>query len=250
MTLAELKAVCAAYHEKEPRELDKNDVDLFVIAANNIRKNAEKLHTFEWNSCTAMLSVDGAMGGQLADAVISPADVFKGIKEVKSVSILRNNVYIPVDFTRVDIEVERERSQLELNDPFWFEDRYPSDAQFNLRTSDQVVVQRGQGLYLFPRVEIATAPNPITLALECYGFLNDYTIAMLDAPAAPDWFCEHADNYLQWAIIDDLNYLFQTFVPRQEGNVIPSPKDKRDEAWRDLLVWDAYMVDSHITRPK
>ena len=250
MTLKELKAVVAAYHEKEPHELDKNEVDLFLIAANNARKDAEKLHTFEWNSCTATLSIDGVNGGQLADAVISPTSIFKGIKEIKTVSILRNNVYIPVDFTRVDIEIERERSQLELNDPFWFENRYPSDSQLNMLNSDQCVVQRGMGLYLFPRVQSAMTPTPLSLALECYGFLKDYVIADIDDAVAADWFLDQADKYMQWAIIDELNYLFQTYVPRQEGNVIPSPKDKRDEAWRDLLVWDAYMVDSHITRPK
>jgi hypothetical protein len=250
MTLTELRNTCAAYHQKRVNDLTKNTVDLFLLAANNARKNAEKLHSFEWNRCTASLSIDGVTGGALATAVLDPPATFQKIKEVVNVSILRNNVYVPIEFTRSDIEIERERSEQQLNNEYWYAGRYPSDAQFDLMSADRVIVQRAQSLYIFPRVVVATTPNPLSVSMECYGYLNNYTAANYDDTAPSDWFLDQGDNYLQWAIIDDLNYIFQTFVPRQEGNVIPSPKDKRDEAWRDMLLWDGYMVDSHVTRPK
>lgn len=250
MTLTELRNTCAAYHQKRVNDLTKNTVDLFLLAVNNARKNAEKLHSFEWNRCTATLDIDGVTGGALVDAVLSPTATFQKVKEIVNVSILRNNVYIPVEFTRSDIEIERERSELQLNNEYWFASRYPSDAQFDLMWIDRVIAQRAQALFIFPRVTVATTPNPISVSMECYGYLKDYTTANYTDTDPSDWFLEQGDNYLQWAIIDDLNYIFQTFVPRQEGNVIPSPKDKRDEAWRDLLLWDGYMVDSHVTRPK
>jgi hypothetical protein len=248
MTLTELRNTCASYHQKRVHDLTKNTVDLFLLAANNARKNAEKLHSFEWNRCVATLDIDGVTGGALADAILP--STFQRIKEVVNISILRNNYYIPIEFTRSDIEIERERSELQLNNPDWFAGRYPSDSQFELMWSCRVIAQRAQALYFFPRATVATTPNPINVSMECYGYLKNYTVADYDNPEPTDWFLDQGDNYLQWAIIDDLNYIFQTFVPRQEGNVIPSPKDKRDEAWRDLLLWDGYMVDSHITRPK
>jgi hypothetical protein len=250
MTLTELRNTCAAYHQKRVNDLTKNTVDLFLLAVNNARKNAEKLHSFEWNRCTASLNIDGVTGTALSTAVLDPASTFRRVKEVVNVSILRNNVYVPIEFTRSDIEIERERSERQLNNDYWYSSRYPSDSQYSLMWSDRVVVQRAQALYLYPRVLVTTTPNPVPVFMEVYGYLNDYTAANYADTEPSDWFLEEGDNYLQWAIIDDLNYIFQTFVPRQEGNVIPSPKDKRDEAWRDMLLWDGYMVDSHVTRPK
>lgn len=250
MTLTELRNTCAAYHQKRVNDLTKNTVDLFLLAANNARKNAEKLHSFEWNRCTASLDIDGVTGGALADAILDPVDTFQKIKEVVNISVLRNNVYIPVEFTRSDIEIEHERSELQLDNRYWFANRYPSDSQFDLMWAERTIAQRAQSLFIFPRVTVATPPNPIPVSMECYGYLNNYTTDNYVDNEPTDWFLDQGDNYLQWSIIDDLNYIFQTFVPRQEGNVIPSPKDKRDEAWRDLLLWDGYMVDSHVTRPK
>lgn len=254
MKLATLKATVASYHEKDVTELTKNGVDLFLVAANNARKNGEKLHTFEGTRCVAELDIDGALGGSLSDATFNPT-TFARVKEILGVSLLRpNNVWEPVDFTRADIEKERERSNLELDDYSWPMNRYPSDAQFEYSRGFNKIVQRGNGLYIFPEVgSICTeSPNPTKLhvRLECYAFLADYTADDLERDDEFDIFLEHGDAYLQWACIHELNFLFQTFVPRQEGNVIPSPKELRDEAWRDFLLWDTYQTDSHITRTK
>lgn len=251
MNLAQLKATCAAYHQKTTDELTINSMDLFLVAANNARTKAERLHSFEYMRCTARIDIDGVAGGLFANATIEQTG-FNKLKEVLAVSILRNGVYVPIDFTRADIEVERERSQLELDSDFWPEFRYPSDSQFAVMQSAQVVVQRGQGLYLYPRVSTLaqSQTNPLPVFVEAFGFLRDYISSDLQTSTPADFFVEYGFEFMQWATIKELNYLFQTYVPRQEGNVIPDPVKERDEAWRDFLVWDAYMVDSHITRPK
>lgn len=250
MNLAQLKATCAAYHQKTTDELTINSVDLFLVAANNARRKAEQLQSFEYMRCTATLNIDGVSGGQFADATIDQA-AFVKLKEVVAVSIQRNGVYFPVDFTRADIELERERSAAELNNDFW-DARYPSDSQFAVLQNCKTIVQRAQALYLFPRVATLAvgATNPLPVAVEGFGFLKDYISSDLNTSTPTDFFIENGFEFMQWATIKELNYLFQTFVPRQEGNVIPDPKAERDEAWRDLLLWDAYIVDSHITRPK
>lgn len=254
MNLATLKAAVASYHEKDVADLTRNSVDLFLVAANNARKNGEKLHTFEGTRCTAELDIDGVLGGQLKNARINPPKVFGKIKEVLGASVLRNNIYIPIDFSRADIEKERERSMRELDWSMGPADRYPSDSEYVWNQGFTKLVQRGNGLFLFPEIGHSCTETPpqcsIRAKLECYGFLADYTAEDLDDPEEFDIFLEHGDTYLQWACINELNYIFQTFVPRQEGNVIPSPKDLRDEAWRDFLLWDTYQTDSHITRTK
>ena len=251
MNLAQLKATCAAYHQKTTDELTINSVDLFLVAANNARRRAEQLHSFEYMRCTATLNIDGVAGGSFASAVIDQVDFVK-LKEVVAVSILRNGVYTPIDFTRADIEIERERSALELNNDYWYEARYPSDSQFSVLQSDKTIVQRAQSLYLFPRVSAIAqgTTNPLPVYVEGFGFLRDYVSSDLEECEPTDFFIENGFEFMQWATIKELNYLFQTFVPRQEGNVIPDPKSERDEAWRDFLLWDAYLLDSHITRTK
>lgn len=73
MLLSTLKAVCAAYHRKTASDLTVNGVDLFLVAANNARKNGEKLHNFEACRVVATLDIDGENGGALVDAVIGGA---------------------------------------------------------------------------------------------------------------------------------------------------------------------------------
>ena len=250
MNLAQLKATCAAYHQKTTDELTINSADLFLVAANNARRKAEQLHSFEYMRCTATLNIDGVTGGQFASAVIDQPNFVK-LKEIVAVSILRNGVYLPVDFTRADIAIERDRSEAQLNNNYWWDVRYPSDSQFAVMQDCKTVVQRAQALYLYPRVSTLAvgATNPLPTYVEGFGFLKDYVASDLGSSCAPtDFFIENGFEFMQWATIKELNYLFQTFVPRQEGNVIPDPKAERDEAWRDLLLWDAYIVDSHITR--
>lgn len=257
MNLAVLKATVASYHEKVVADLTRNGVDLFVVAANNARKNGEKLHTFEGTRCIAELTIDGALGGKLSEAVISPQGEFQRIKEILGASILRQSgVWEPIDFSRADIEKERERSARELDNSVWPMNRYPSDSEFQWARGFNKLVQRGNSLFIFPEVSNCCDSSQsscceIKVRLECNGFLADYTVETLDTNFEEfDIFLQHGDTYLMWSCIHELNYIFQTFVPRQEGNVIPSPKDMRDEAWRDFLLWDTYQVDSHITRTK
>lgn len=70
MTLGNLKAICASYLEVATSDFTVNGVDLFLVAANNVRKNAELRHNFEYCKALATLSIDGQTGAAIADAVI------------------------------------------------------------------------------------------------------------------------------------------------------------------------------------
>jgi hypothetical protein len=342
MNLAKLKAIVAAYHQKTIDDLTVDSTDLFLVAANNARKNAELLHDFELSRVTATLDIDGVSGGRLADAVMMESGLvtvtgtlspdaagsyvrngsfdgyalytksgattfflyynsaassyvisttlstgavtnkwvptepqtlvsgtyaaegantgaatvlasslsFSGIKEVVALSGLRNSTdFVPFDFTRADVSIERDRYELEISDDLWGRSwRYPSDADLLNRAGGSTIALRGGGLYIFPRRNVTTSATPLTVYIEGYGWLKDYTEDMVDDDTAEpqDFLLEHGFEYLQWDIIIKLNPVFQTFVPRQEGNPGP-PSREREEAWRNLILWDSYMVDSHST---
>lgn len=341
MTLATLKSTCAAFHKKTASDLTVNGVDLFLVAANNARKQGELLHNFEYCRVQATLDIDGTTGGALSSAVItgdtpavrsilvagtltpdvtgtyhaqgtlngatlymasqnwyqvyladptnsiwllqdfrlnltwdlitandppvgvytavsgvgiptvtdtSMGSVFSGVREV--VAVQRTNsdgTLSPLDFTRADIPIERDRYKIELSDNYDLEYRYPSDARFLSRGTDGSIIQRKQTLYIYPVP--ATSVDSLHCTLEGYGWLNDYTAANLTDVAATDFIVEHGFQWLQWAIICELNFFYKTFVPRQEGNLSP-PEQARETAWHNLMTWDAYLVDSNSSRPR
>lgn len=253
MNLLQLKATVAAFHGKEPEDLTKGPVDLFLVAANNARKKAEKSHNFNEARCTAILDIDGVSGGALVDAVVSPTGVFSTVREILTISGLRNaGDFVPLDFTRPEVNQERDRYELELSDEFWPSNRYPSDSQVLNRTGNAALVLRGGSIYRFPQISGTAGGEPLTVYIEGYGWLNDYTETQLDNDvdgAAEDFLIDHGFEFLQWEIIIELNYIFHTYVFRQEGNV-GSPDKKRDEAWADLIRWDTYLVDPNSTRSR
>lgn len=345
MTLAQLKAVCAAYHKKAVGDLTVNGVDLFLIAANNARRNGEKLQNFEMARVTATLDIDGETGGALADAVIAgngvagdlssnpagatwtrqgsyiggalyihdvtPASflyyntimatyviadvlqtdalvvgsysvltpdstnpvgnylgyvdnvldpggdvaivaasglVFSGIKEVQNIQrVSGDGTLEPLDFAPSEVAIERTRQEQEFDDNYLFENRYPSDARLLFRPGSGTILQRNESLYIYPKVTLEG--DPLSVVLEGYGWLSDYTAADLNAATPKDFFLSYGANYLQWAVIVDLNMYFKTFVSRSEGN-LAAPTELRDEAWRDFVLWDAYKVNNNLTRSR
>ena len=250
-TLAELKAVCAAYHKKTVDDLTVNSIDLFLVAANNVRRNkAELLHNFEYARCIANLDIDGVGGASLEDAVFDANyDQFTKIKEVVAVSRMTpQGTYIPIDFARADIPIERDRTTLEFQSLAWL--RYPSDAQYARQGWNVSIIQRGRRLEIYPPdIPASNTGNSVALRIECYGLLADYDSDSLEDTEPTDFFVEYGAQFMQWSIINELNFYFKTFVPRTEGNLSP-PEQKAADAWRDLLLWDTYLIDANTTRSR
>ena len=340
MTLAQLKSVCAAILGKTTADFTIDGVDMFLTTANNVRKNAEQLHDFEYTRVAATLDIDGASGGALADAVIenetsyplivtvtdlmpsTPSAIgtyelqptllneyawwlrqdgnyrvyfdgsawkveqvadsnmywdkglsetpdgsylaagtaagevivtsgdelsrqWNGIKSITAIERARaDGSYIPLDFTSNDSAIERERSELELSDDMWPSVRYPSDAQYLARGSTSTIIQRNGSLYVYPFSNVTT--TPLSVRLLGYAWLADYTASDLLSTTEKDFFLSKGSRYMQWAIVCELNYIFQRFVPRQEGVLAP-PEKAREEAWRDFVLWDEYLVDPNST---
>ena len=126
----------------------------------------------------------------------------------------------------------------------WPSVRYPSDAQYLARGSTSTIIQRNGSLYVYPFSNVTT--TPLSVRLLGYAWLADYTASDLLSTTEKDFFLSKGSRYMQWAIVCELNYIFQRFVPRQEGVLAP-PEKAREEAWRDFVLWDEYLVDPNST---
>lgn len=245
MTLATLKSVCATYHAKTTGDLTVDSVDLFLVAANNARRNAELLHNFEDARVQATLVIDGVTGGALTAAVFDYGGdaMFSGIKEIVGIGrVSDGGSVVPLDFANPSVLAERDRTEIELSADYWFGNRYPSDRDLQVRGSSSSLIQRGDSIFVYPASNATSTPLSVTI--EGYGWLKDYATT-----ADTDFFVQYGHRFLQWSIINELNYLFKTFVPRTEGN-LSAPEKERDMAWRDLLLWDTYKVNSNMTRSR
>lgn len=236
MNLWTMKKVCAAYHNKTVAELTDaaTDVDLFLVAVNNARKNAERNHNFESTWAKGVLSVAPTTGGALSAVTITPADIFSGVREIiEFEGIGQSGVRYPLVLKRAGAGLTSR-----------YISRYPTDQQvFSGQWACAYLILRGDNIYKYPDDGTGSA---LSVEMELYGWLNDYTDDdLVEAAAVPDFLVEHGFEYLQWAVILELNYSFQTFVFRQEGNP-GAPEKKLAAAWESLVNWDSYRASTRF----
>lgn len=185
---------------------------------------------------------------------VPPLFTINRIKEVVAFQRQRaDQRRIPIDFTRADIPIERDRWIYELRDDFWPSDRYPSDAQLRARTGRSTLIQRGRKIFIYPAWPPIAQSTPLHVFMECIGLLRDYVSTDYAATTPVDFLLDFGSQYMKWELIMQLNPVYQKFVPRQEGNVGNEMKlitQYRDEAWRKLTVWDSYQIDANSSRSR
>lgn len=202
----------------------------------------------------AQVTTDGSYvhgGTATGTAVVArtSSSTFSGIREVLAVSRQRpDGTYIPLDFARADIPIERDRTELEFSDNLFPYLRYPSDAQINARGTNSSIIQRGGNLSIYPRYTQGVT-TPFNVRLEAFGWLKELTASNLSDTSPSNFFLDYGFTWLQWYVIVETNYLFKTFVSRTEGN-LASPEQARDIAWQKLALYDSYRVDSNTTRSR
>lgn len=251
-TLAGLRNVVGAYHTVSSNaDFTANSIDLLLFAVNNAQTEAQMLHNFEDCRCTALLTIDAVVGGDLSDATFEngAGDRFSSIREVLAVTRQRpDGTYIPLDFARADIPIERDRTELEFSDNLFPYLRYPSDAQINARGTNSSIIQRGTNLSIYP-VYTMGVTTPFATRLECFGWLKELTSDNYNDTDPSNFLLDYGFTWLQWYCICELNHLFKSFTARVEGNIAP-PERMRDEAWRRLVQFDDFRVDSNTTRSR
>lgn len=234
--LLEIKTAVANYFEKSLAELTVLGQDLFLFAANQVRRQAEMLHDFEFQRKVVTVSVNGVTGGSLSSAVLYGTSTACDIKSVIDCGLFDSEYnFRPVEWTTVAEGLERQRGDNRMISP-----RYPTDDWF---VSQPNAIGRfefaGDTVYRFPR----DASNSFTLGMEVYAFQTDWAAGDLSAPTTDTW-TKYASQYIQWASIVQINHLFKSFVFRQEGNL--QPPDKMAEAGLSAFVeWDAYRLEQN-----
>lgn len=193
----------------------------------------------------------GSVTGTATVAVTQFAN-WAGIKEITY--ILRtclNGMLVPMDFTRDDIPVERDRTTRELTDNYWPWNRYPSDADILNVRGNASIVQRRQSLFIYPSPTSIFEQPPIKCLLGAFAWLAPYTSVGLVGDPDQDFTLTQGASYMQWKIIEELNYIFKTFVNRTEGNISSKEiKDNWQAAFQEFLDWDNYLIDSNVTRSR
>lgn len=175
--------------------------------------------------------------------------LWNGIKEV--VAIRRSNTdgtTVPLAFTRPDIPIERDRTTRELSDYYDPRERYPSDADILNQGNNTSIIQRRRTLFVYPTPS-STTTDDLNVVLEAYAWLPNFTTVGSVNDTDQNFLLTYGSDWFQWCLIEELNYYFKTFVPRTEGNLL-TPNELKQEAWRNLLLWDTYMIDANATRSR
>lgn len=239
MTLYEVKAAAARYLEHDVTDLTQNDIDLGLIALNQVREVAEQSNDFNFTRKLLLVSVDGVTGGSLDTAVeygtTEPLVEVKTIVDVGTFDADGN--FRPVEWTTIPDSFNRVREDNPRYVP-----RYPTDAQAVCGPIGQRrFTFSGGKVFYFPRTPNLT----IQLGIEAYTFTPDWTSNDVTKDATDVYdgpWNKHGAQYLQWASVIHLNQLFKGFVFRQEGN-LPPPQQLADAGLAALQTWDNFMYE-------
>lgn len=237
MNVGEIKAAAAAYLQVSVEDFVINGVDLGLIALNSAKKSAERFH--DWN-CEYVLGDTTVSGGQGSWLNVDVNSTSVKLKQPETFYLKVDGNYIPLyhhSKKHGAVQAKERLRGLQMDQEYrWSGDvTYVSSRfQTNGRVYDryEVYVQN---------TNFTVEPTPsedITISIDGYQWLDDYT-----SDSDEDFFTEHGQDYLMWAVIVDINYRVQAFVPQQEGNLSP-PDRMRDDALASLKEYDAFIVEN------
>lgn len=160
----------AAYLQKSVPELTINGADLSLLALNNVRRQAEMTHDFEFSRKHVTVTVDRMSGGTLDD-VVQEGSPSCEVKSIIECGFYDDDFNLqPVEWTTVSESLERQR-QIKPG----FGPRYPSDGEATTGYYD-VGLPRiafcGNDIWCVPT---GTRNDEFDLELEVYTFQQDWT---------------------------------------------------------------------------
>jgi hypothetical protein len=169
MTLLELRSTIAAYLQKNVVDLTVNGVDLTILALNQVRRNAEMMHDFEFSRRHVTITVDGIDGGTMDDAILEGQPACE-VKSIIECGLYDDSFNVhPVEWTTVAESLERQRSYKPGFGP-----RYPTDAwsaSWNEYTDATRIAICGSDIWMVPK---AGEHKLFDLEFEVYAFTPDW----------------------------------------------------------------------------
>jgi hypothetical protein len=243
MDIPTLKVKIASYLQKVPSDFIISDppapnVDLLLEAINESHQRAMQFHDFEF----AKISVD-ALVDLDSGVPISPLPIHNGgdgvlvtVKKVLRAYIADGYGGVrPIKFVSRDWQYA-DTGQRWNGVPYpWapVQRDMPSYPTF----FEIYLVQQANQLIIYPSAKVVVPQNPLPVFLDVIRYFPDYT----GTENNTDFLLQFGSKWLMWDACCNLNTLVKEYVPRQEGN-IPAPTDQRDQAWQELIAWDANVV--------
>jgi hypothetical protein len=243
MDIKSLKVKIATYLQKVPSDFvitnpspPPTTVDLLLDAINKSHTWAQMQRDFEQSKVSVDASVDLQNGVPISPLILHGTLTFVTVKKVLRAYIADGYGGVrPMKFVSRDWQYA-DAGQRWDGVPFpWAPNRRdtPSYPTFY----EVYLTQQANILMVYPNAQVVVPQNPLPVFLDVIRFFPDYT----DTDNNTDFMLQFGDDFLMWDSCVRLNPLVKEFVPRQEGNV-PTPTDARDQAWQDLIAWDANYV--------
>lgn len=244
MKIGQLKTLIAAYLHKETSMFVKgtggDQVDLLLVALNNARKTAERVHDFATCLKGGYYTV-GATGANWATGITWWDAGTQKVKKVKNWFLRGSDGVAGGEFgndtilraTDKDTKVKAQAS-LDYSGMANLE-RYPGTLASN--RSDPLlgqtyVILNGQRVLLHP-----TPTSDQILTVDACFWWPNWTSSNDD-----DWFTQNGEEFLMWQGIVEANRLASQFVGNVEGNLPPPTKDA-DRALEQLIATDEDSTD-------
>jgi hypothetical protein len=228
----------AAYFERGVDDLIVHDIDLGLVALNQVRMNAELSNDFEFTRRLLTLAVDGVTGGSLDEAVERGTTNVYETKTVVDVGLFdRDGNFTPVEWTTTGESLGRSR----MDNPSLLT-RHPTDAEALMNMGANRFLFSGNRVYFHP-----VTPNTVfEIGIEAYTFSRDWVDGdtVPSAPESGDVWLRKGNQYLQWAGMIHLNHAYKGFTFRQEGN-LPPPQTLADNGLASLMTWSAFKYEQY-----
>lgn len=231
-TVQNIRDSLQLYLTKTMSDYVVNTTDMAILAMNNARKTAEKLHDFTCARVEAAVVVDVYSGTYMDSAwETDDPDSSMRLRSIRNAFLSSdNNVRRPLVYRLKDTLVRTIQDQ-DAEQYFDQEVRYPSDSASFGRYTD--LIKSGNKLYIYPGG--LTVGTEVTVYLDGYRWMLDYDA---DDLTYEDWFTQNGADFLMWQSIVELNHLAKEFVPREEGNLTP-PVQLAQSALQNLINTDA-----------
>ena len=172
MTILQLKTAVANYFEKTVADLTVNGQDLGLLALNQVRRQAELGHDFEFQRKLVTVSVDGVTGGSLENAVLySDGVTAVDVKTVIDIGTFDTSGNLrPVEWTTVAESLVRQREEERFTS--WRNPQFEEVSLTYPKRAYRYAVS-GASIFRFPKNNVVT---PLTLGMEVYAFTADFGV--------------------------------------------------------------------------
>lgn len=244
MNVGDLKDTIAAFLQVPVADTIQNGMDLCMLALNNAKKKAERMH--DWN-CEEVSAYGGCTDGLGAwgNMTIVNDDASTELIALKQVQ----SFYLETEDGQTLVPLLHHTKK---HGAVWAKERLEArglDSAYRHRgdssVANELIATNGRNGY---RHEVFVQgkkyeihPNPAgerVVWVDAYRWLPAYS-----SDDDEDFFTEQGHDYLMYAGIVELNLLFQTFIPQAEGNLAP-PEKARDTALAGLIEFDNFIVES------